>query len=964
MDKFALWSHRSASSSMTPARALERAVVLPNDANLANDRRRRHRSTSARARETRDGRSGTRARRRRDGESKREDANGADGVEDAIEASRGVTSTVSATVRRTRAIAGMLEGKDEKVAEAELKALTSRAANETSSLLEDLAPYARPSEDAAWEEYERAREDAMRRGVAFSAVMGMGVAAVTSTVGADALLASVESIPPLAAFEQLLGTAVTLYYGTVYRRLLTTSEGRRGLRLSFAEAFRKFREPRSSSDGRRRRTRALDGAVCKTMEDIRAMPSNEVPPSVIRAMDVYVRSRDEEKRRLKSAAVEREREAVRASTEREAKAAAVKRRARREGEEREAKAEAVRKEREAKAEAARREREMKAMGAEEAQAARAAQAKAAREEKEAQAKAEQEEKEAQAKAEQDAKEAQAKAEQDAKEAQAKAEQDAKEAQAKAEQDAKEAQAKAEQDAKEAQAKAEQDAKEAQAKAEQDAKEAQAKAEQDERDAQAAKAAQDERDAQAAKAAQDERDAQAAKESQAPPVTSVVTTTDETVTESVNEEIENLRAKLAAQTEKFELVSKDLKKLMEGDSAAKSALKEARAEIETLRAQLAEAESAPRADPEEMENLRKQLADMEAHMNEEVERLRVALKSSQNETERARADLNMWEQRAKEASARVNELTARVSKLIDPSRLKTVTDERNALQRQLNEAKSEARTEAANARALDSKMQKAGAELSVEKSKTESLKKDLDGLQKSAVAMKESLKKANSDMEQYRLEKESALEALQNAEAQAEQKSREMREELSRALAEKDKTIAEVETEKDAALSEMAELQEVINDLTLKRNEVAQKDAKIELLQSRVVSARAERDKIRDESRARQQELRSAQNAANELKRTYDSEMASLKSKMVDGSALRAVEAAAEKDAQRQQQEIERLIDAEATARRALDEVESSRGAPLKSMKTRRNAWKQSWPRNRMRLSRRDARRKQKYPRCD
>ena len=54
---------------MTPARALERAVVLPNDANLANDRRRRHRSTSARARETRDGRSGTRARAIADGES-------------------------------------------------------------------------------------------------------------------------------------------------------------------------------------------------------------------------------------------------------------------------------------------------------------------------------------------------------------------------------------------------------------------------------------------------------------------------------------------------------------------------------------------------------------------------------------------------------------------------------------------------------------------------------------------------------------------------------------------------------------------------------------------------------------------------------------------------------------------------------------------------------------------------------
>ena len=895
---------------MTPARALERAVVLPNDANLANDRRRRHRSTSARARETRDGRSGTRARAIADGESKREDANGADGVEDAIEASRGVTSTVSATVRRTRAIAGMLEGKDEKVAEAELKALTSRAANETSSLLEDLAPYARPSEDAAWEEYERAREDAMRRGVAFSAVMGMGVAAVTSTVGADALLASVESIPPLAAFEQLLGTAVTLYYGTVYRRLLTTSEGRRGLRLSFAEAFSQI-SGAAELVGRSAATNAaLDGAVCKTMEDIRAMPSNEVPPSVIRAMDVYVRSRDEEKRRLKSAAVEREREAVRLQREREAKAeamereranqkrereqamerrkremeakaAAVKRERDAKAREREAKAEAVRKEREAKAEAAQREREMKAMGAEEARVAREAQAKATQEAKEAQAKATQEAKEAQAKAAQDKRDAQA---------------------AKAAQDERDAQA----------AKAAQDERDAQA----------AKAAQDERDAQAAKAAQEERDAQAAKAAQDEREAQAAKESQAPPVTSVVTTTDETVTESVNEEIENLRAKLAAQTEKFELLSKDLEKLMEDDSAAKGALKEARAEIETLRAQLAEAESAPRADPEEIENLRKQLADMEARMNEEVEQLRVALKSSQNETERARADLNMWEQRAKEASARVNELTARVSKLIDPSRLKTVTDERNALQRQLNEAKSEARTEAANARALDSKMQKAGAELSVEKSKTESLKKDLDGLQKSAVAMKESLKKANSDMERYRLEKESALEALQNAEAQAEQKSREMREELSRALAEKDKTIAEVETEKDAALSEMAELQEVINDLTLKRNEVAQKDAKIELLQSRVVSARAERDKIRDESRARQQELRSAQNAANELKRTYDSEMASLKSKMVDGSALRAVEAAAEKDAQRQQQEIERLIDAEAIARRALDEVES------------------------------------------
>ena len=55
-------------------------------------------------------------------------------------------------------------------------------------------------------------------------------------------------------------------------------------------------------------------------------------------------------------------------------------------------------------------------------------------------------------------------------------------------------------------------------------------------------------------------------------------------------------------EEVEQVSKDLEKLMEDDSAAKSALKEARAEIETLRAQL---------------------ADMEARMNEEVERSRLA-----------------------------------------------------------------------------------------------------------------------------------------------------------------------------------------------------------------------------------------------------------------------------------------------------------------------------------------------------
>ena len=870
---------------MTPARAIERARVPVGDAGRA-DHRRRRRATSVRGRDARDGRGASRARAIADGE----DAGGSNVADDAvvdaaIEATRAVTSTVTTTVRRTRAIAGMLEGKDEKVAEAELKALTSRAANETSSLLEDLAPYARPSEDAAWEEYERAREDAMRRGVAFSAVMGMGVAAVTSTVGVDALLASVESIPPLAAFEQLLGFAVTLYYGAVYRRLLTTSEGRRGLRLSFAEAFSQI-SGAAELVGRAAATNAaLDGAVRKTMENIRAMPSNEVPSAVTRAMDVYVRSRDAEKSRLQSAVVEREREVVRLRQEREAKAKAKERERANQKREREQAMERRKRDIEAKAAAVKKERETKA---------REAKAKAAAAQREREAKAEAAQREREAKA------AAAQREREAKAAGAAEAQAARKAQTKAAQEARDAQA----------AKAAQEARDAQA----------AKAKMDrEAQIQAAKA---EFERQARERTAQAKAAQEAKESQARQVTSVVTKTDETVAESVNEEIESLRAKLAAETEKFEHVSKDLEKLMENDVAAKRALKEARAELETLRAQLAEAESAPRADPEEVESLRKQLVDMEARMNEEVERLRVALALSRDETERARADLNTWEQRAKEASARVDELTARVSKLIDPSQLEAVTAERNSLQRKLSEALSEVHTEAANARALSDEVQVVRAELSAEVSKTASLKKDLDGLRESIAAMKESLEKANIDMERYRLEKESALEAVRNAEAQAEQKTREMREELSRVLAEKDKTIAEVETEKDTALSEMAKLQEVINVMTLKRNELAQKDARIQLLESRVESARKERDEIRNESRAREQELQSAKTAANELKRTYDSEIASLKSKMVDGAALRAVEVAAEKDAKRQQQEIERLIATEATARQALDEAEA------------------------------------------
>ena len=195
-----------------------------------------------------------------------------------------------------------------------------------------------------------------------------------------------------------------------------------------------------------------------------------------------------------------------------------------------------------------------------------------------------------------------------------------------------------------------------------------------------------------------------------------------------EEMENLRAKLAGETEKFEQVSKDLEKLMEDDSAAKSALKEARAEIETLRAQLAEAESAPRADPEEMENLRAklagetekfeqvskdleklmeddsaaksalkearaeietlraQLADMEARMNEEVERSRLAA----DEMERRLADADKRASELHDELRRERESAAKTLEEITRER-----DELTAKLRAAQTAASSASSEASN-----------------------------------------------------------------------------------------------------------------------------------------------------------------------------------------------------------------------------------------------------------------------------
>ena len=317
-------------------------------------------------------------------------------------------------------IASLLAAKDESEAEATVKALTAKTAKETTSLLEDLKKYKDGEFDAeansSWEEYERTRERALRQGVAYSAVTGIAVTAVLSTVSIDAVLSSLESNPPLAALEQLVGFVVTAYYGTVYRRLLTTTEGRQALRLDFAEAFSQISGAPELAAKLAASSDELDAAVCKTIADMEEQtPRNKIPASVLAAIDVYYKARDTEKAAMKNAVFLREQEEIRAVQAREAKAKAAEldrlKRKREQEEtrerqqrEREAKAKALvekrereQRERDLKAQASQREREAKAKAAQEErerqQREGKAKAKAAQEERAAKAKAAQEERE-------------------------------------------------------------------------------------------------------------------------------------------------------------------------------------------------------------------------------------------------------------------------------------------------------------------------------------------------------------------------------------------------------------------------------------------------------------------------------------------------------------------------------------------------------------------------------------------
>lgn len=229
---------------------------------------------------------------------------------------------------------------DEKQADQVVKSLTSKAASETSSLLEDLTLEGRVDfdDDLDWDEYLKLRDAAMRRGVAELAVAGITVATITSTVSIDAVLESLESNPPLAAFEQVLGFFVTLYYGTVYRKLLTTLEGRQLLRVNFAESFSQV-SGAAEFAGRVAATNAkLDKAVCKVIADIEATPTSDVPQSVRQAIQIYFKSRDAEQVRQKQLKAMEEQAKIQAAREKEAKARAAQIERERQQRERDAKA--------------------------------------------------------------------------------------------------------------------------------------------------------------------------------------------------------------------------------------------------------------------------------------------------------------------------------------------------------------------------------------------------------------------------------------------------------------------------------------------------------------------------------------------------------------------------------------------------------------------------------------------------
>ena len=255
---------------------------------------------------------------------------------------------------------------DEKQADRAVKSLTNKAASETSSLLEDLTLEGRIDfdDDLDWDEYLKLRDTAMRRGVAELAVAGIALATITSTVSIDAVLESLESNPPLAAFEQVVGLFVTLYYGTVYRKLLTTLEGRQLLRINFAESFSQV-SGAAEFAGRVAATNAkLDKAICKVIAGVEATPASDVPQSVRQAIQIYFKSRDAENVRQKQLKAMEEQAKIQAAREKEAKVRAAQIERERQQREREAKAKAAQaererqqREREAKAEAAQEERE-------------------------------------------------------------------------------------------------------------------------------------------------------------------------------------------------------------------------------------------------------------------------------------------------------------------------------------------------------------------------------------------------------------------------------------------------------------------------------------------------------------------------------------------------------------------------------------------------------------------------------
>jgi hypothetical protein len=214
---------------------------------------------------------------------------------------------------------------DEKQADRAVKSLTNKAASETSSLLEDLTLEGRIDfdDDLDWDEYLKLRDTEMRRGVAELAVAGIALATITSTVSIDAVLESLESNPPLAAFEQVVGLFVTLYYGTVYRKLLTTLEGRQLLRINFAESFSQV-SGAAEFAGRVAATNAkLDKAICKVIAGVEATPASDVPQSVRQAIQIYFKSRDAENVRQKQLKAMEEQAKIQAAREKEAKVRAA-----------------------------------------------------------------------------------------------------------------------------------------------------------------------------------------------------------------------------------------------------------------------------------------------------------------------------------------------------------------------------------------------------------------------------------------------------------------------------------------------------------------------------------------------------------------------------------------------------------------------------------------------------------------